>query len=180
MANIRVARRSGRVLRGGSMRRESLWIGITATSSSFAATTVAILNALNTAGLALRPFTIVRTRGIFLIATDQTVANELFGASVGLCVVSEQANAIGVTAVPTPVTDLESDLWLMHETMLGSTENLSAVGFTPRAGYTKEYDSRAMRKVEDGSQMIFVAEGIGAIGEGFTLANQGRILIKLH
>ncbi len=179
MANIRRSRAGG-FIRGGVHRRESLWIGTTATSSAFAATTVAILNTLNAVALALRPFTVVRVRGTYLIATDQTVANELFGCSIGQCVISDQAQAIGVTAVPTPVTDLGSDLWLMHDTQLGSTENLSAVGFIPRAGYTKDYDSKAMRKVEEGQTLSLVAEGIGAIGDGFTLANQGRLLIKLH
>ncbi len=115
-----------------------------------------------------------------MIATDQTVANELFGCAIGQCVVSDQSVAIGVTAVPTPVTDLGSDLWLMHDTSMGSTENLSAVGFTPRAGYVKDYDSRAMRKVVEGQDIMLVAEGLGAISEGFVLAHQGRMLIKLH
>ncbi len=56
MANIRTARRSGRVFRGGAMRRESLWLGVPGTSSGFAATTAAILATLNAAALALRPF----------------------------------------------------------------------------------------------------------------------------
>ncbi len=62
MANIRRSRAGG-FIRGGRHRRETIWLGTAQTSSGFAATTVAILNSLNAAALALRPFTVVRVRG---------------------------------------------------------------------------------------------------------------------
>jgi len=43
----------------------------------------------------------------------------------------------------------------------------------------KDFDSRAMRKVEDGQDIALVAESGGAsVGVNFT--KSGRFLIKLH
>ena len=56
---------------------------------------------LSAIGLALRPFTLIRVRGIFTIASDQSAATETQVGALGVAVVSEQAASIGVTAVPT-------------------------------------------------------------------------------
>ena len=70
-----------------------------------------IMFSLNAAALALRPFTIVRSRFEVGIISDQTAATEDQLGAIGMAVVSDQAVAVGVTAVPTPITDMGSDLW---------------------------------------------------------------------
>jgi len=47
------------------------------------------------------------------------------------------------------------------------------------AGAQYSIDSKAMRRVEEGQDLIIVAE-FSAAGAGFILAVAGRILIKLH
>ncbi len=179
MANIRSSRRSGLVLRGGRMRRESRWLFISPVSSALgSASSALILNSLDAAALALLPFTIVRTRMFWHTRSDQTAATENIQVALGACVVTEQASAVGITAVPTPFAELGSDVWYMHEILSQALVVTSAVGsFESRLN--ARVDSRAMRKVEDGQDVIFVIEnsGLSSGTENFTA---GRFLIKLH
>jgi len=102
MANIRRSRRSGFTTRGGRSVRESLWFdGPVFNTNMGAASTAVLVSSLSAAALALRPFTVVRTRGSMFLETDQQAASEFYQAAIGCCVVSDQAVAIGVTAVPT-------------------------------------------------------------------------------
>ncbi len=161
------------------MRRESLWFSLAPVASAIAAASTAVLtNSLNAAALALRPFTVVRTRGSMMLASDQTSAIETYAASFGFCVVSDQASAIGVTAVPTPATDRGSDLWFVYESMAGRLQLATNVGFET-AGRELQFDSKAMRKVEDGSDVVVVQE-TEAISNGVVLITSARMLVKLH
>ncbi len=182
MANINVGRKSGFIVRGGARKRETLWIGGASFQQTLATTTTAVLiTSLNAVALALRPFTIVRTRGMIRVMSDQSGASETWGASYGRAVVSDQASAIGVTAVPTPTTDNASDLWFVFEFVAGRFAFGSTASFI-EIGQERIIDSKAMRKVEDGQDVISVGEGPGAgltatgsIIHGFT-----RMLVKLH
>ncbi len=182
MANIRTARRSGRVFRGGGMRRESIWIDVVGTITATVAASTAVLLNISSAGLlALRPFTVIRSRGYIYVQSDQNAAQELVACAIGHAVVSEQASAIGITAVPTPVTDKGSDLWFMYQTIMDFGGTGSAAAATGSAGVGLEYDSRAMRKVEDGDDVITVFESeIAGLTLGLTFRHTGRCLIKLH
>ncbi len=177
MANIRTARRSGLVLRGGRNRRESVWIGGTDVRTAIAtATTASLVTSLNAAALALRPFTVVRTRGFMYLMSDQAAAAEFQTVAVGMAVVSDQAVAIGVTALPTPVTDSASDLWYLYEWLAGNATDLTDLAI---GGQFKEIDSRAMRKVEDGQDVVMLVES-GAQTNGMNIHTFQRTLIKLH
>ncbi len=176
MANIRTARRSGLVLRGGRNRRESLWLDIAPSLATQAAAGGIITNALNAAALALRPFTIVRTRMSFFIRSDQAAAAEVQTAAYGIAVVSSQAEAVGITAVPTPITDLSSDLWFFHQFLLADESRLTDVA---KPGQVVHADSKAMRKVEDQQDLAVVLE-MSTITQGVTVNSMGRLLIKLH
>ena len=179
MANIRTARRSGFITRGGRNVRETLWIGVGGTATNLsAASTAAFINSGSAGLLALRPFTMVRTRGYLHCRSDQNAANESFGVSLGYAVVSDQASAIGVTAVPVPDTDIDSDLWFVYQTLLGFTQFATAAGFRDY-GIGVEYDSKAMRKMEDGQDLAVVIQ-TPSIVLGTTVQHIGRVLIKLH
>ena len=130
MANLRIARKSGFIMRSGGRRRETQWLSLDPVSNTLAAGSIAVLsNVMTAAELALRPFTVVRTRGIMQLRSDQNGATEFQHAGFGACVVSDQAVAIGVTAVPTPMTDRVSDLWFMFMERMGHWEIFTGVGF---------------------------------------------------
>jgi len=159
------------------MRRATQWLEGPFVSTTLASTNAVALTLVMTAAeLALRPFTIVRVRGQMHVRSDQTGALESYGAMMGMCVVSDQSVAIGVSAVPTPDTDLASDAWFVHETVAGSFGFISGVGVL-ELGQSHAYDSKAMRKVEEGFQAIQVMEC--PVNSG-TVQDSFRMLIKLH
>jgi len=178
MANIRSSRKSGFILRGGVRRRESLWVGGSAVAVVLSGPAVTSLtHVMNAAFLALRPFTIVRTRGMWLCQSDQVAASESFIGNQGHCVVSDQAVAGGVGVIPTPATERGSDLFFVHQSWVGGVD---LVGTSWAADLTPQhYDSRAMRRVDDDSQVVVTVEA-GLIGTGVLITNTFRRLIKLH
>ena len=178
MANIRTARRSGLVLRGGRNVRETRWLQTpTSTITIGTAATAVLAFTLDAAALALLPFTIIRERNFWFVRPDVTSGGEFYGGAVGAAVVSEQASAIGVTAVPTPLTDQGSDLWYMYAQLFGRFGGTQVED----VGKTMQIDSRAMRKVEDGQDVIIVLES-GAATEAASMVSVfgGRFLVKLH
>ncbi len=180
MANLRVGSRSGFHVRGGKSVRETSWISIDRVAATLAtANAAALLGTLNAAALLLRPFTVVRSRGIFHLESDQTAASEIVHIAIGLAVVLDQAAAIGVTAVPTPATDRASDLFYMYEEGIMSFVLGDSTGFVEPGGVLLSFDSKAMRKVNDDQDIALVAETETASGGGI-IRLAGRMLIKLH
>ncbi len=178
MANIRRSRAGG-FIRGGRSRRETLWIGVDPAVVGLTVGGGTLTHALNASALALRPFTITRSRMTIQWSSDQTAATERQFGAYGLAVVSDEALAIGVTAVPTPVTDSSSDLWLLHQWLMSQFIVTSAIG--SESVYQQiDIDSKAMRKVEDGQDIAFVGELATGVSDGFTLLVAGRLLVKLH
>ena len=176
-----MARKSGFVRRNNRMVRETSWAGIPVGRQSIGSGTAVLLTSLDAAGLALRPFTVIRTRGIIGLKSDQVIAGEPQQLAYGHCVVSDQALAIGVTAVPTPVTDVDSDLWFTYEMLMAEFAFITGAGFDAQGMISRVFDSKAMRKVEEGQQLISVMETpSSATAEGVTVTDHFRCLIKLH
>jgi len=178
MANISVSRKSGFIMRSGRMRRETVWLFEPASQITLAAAaTAALVTSLNAAALALRPFTVIRSRGSWLVSSDQSAASEFYFGSYGYAVVSDQAVAIGVTAVPTPATDRGSDLFFGYGTWGARCELVGTSWAQNHA--PQEFDSRAMRKVNEDSDVVLTMEA-GLISSGCIIQFSGRQLIKLH
>jgi uncharacterized protein (DUF2147 family) len=93
-------------------------------------------------------------------------------------VVSDQAVAIGITALPTPVTDSQSGLFFQYNWIFSDYTLSSAVGIAS-VSKSLDIDSRAMRKVEEGQDVVEVMES-GTITSGLTLRGFTRLLVKLH
>jgi len=166
-------------VRGRSPRRLNTWREIAATSTAETVPGGTILNSLDATELAKRPFTIIRTHLLIHISTDQFVASELQIGAVGICVVSQQAEAIGVTAVPTPVTDAGSDLWFLHQWIMNRNVFGTGVGFDGNVGQIYEVDSKAMRKVDEDEEVVVVSE-LSAVGSGYLVTVAGRLMLKEH
>ncbi len=175
--------RAGFVMRRGGERRETQWISAAMTATTLAAaSTAALTGVLNAAALALRPFTIVRVRGFWHVRSDQIAASEIWGAALAWAVVSTEASAIGVTAVPTPETDRGSDNFFVYETMMGriSEQGALAAGFSfIEQGQGQAFDSKAMRKVNNDQDVVIVVE-TPSISPSAAIIEGARFLIKLH
>jgi len=180
VAALRIGRRSGLVLRGGKTRRATSWIALTPVSNTLASGSVAVLSAsLNVGAEALLPFTVVRARGFFHVRSDQGANTEFYHAVLGMQVVTAQAVTAGITAVPTPDTERDSDTWFVFEELGGEVQVNTSVGFNDPGGQWVKFDSRAMRKVDEGQDVIVVKE-TSSISLGAIAVHGGRMLIKLH
>ena len=165
---------------GRTERRKTSWFNYAPTVTTVTGGGAGLVFTLNAAALALRPFTVVRTHLYWALQSDQLVATEDQIAAVGMAVVSDQAAAIGITAVPTPITDLGSDLWFLHAMGNASYEFQSAIGTNPNfAAFHQNIDSKAMRKVDIGQDLAVVVEA-PAISDGVSILLMGRQLVKLH
>ncbi len=103
--------------------------------------------------------TVRRTRGQVIVTSDQgSVIEEQLGA-LGAIVVSDTAVGVGVASLPDPVTDASDDGWFVWMPFMQAT------GFNPTsasidsaaAKQTYDFDSKAMRRVEEGFTIAFVA-----------------------
>jgi len=163
-------------------RRKTLWFQYASIASTHAIANAAVLtSSLNAVALALRPFTVVRTRGYWTIFSDQTAATEFYEAAFGMIVVSDQAVAAGVASVPTPATDTASD-WHVYQRLANQYEVTAAGGGAGSGlinGTSAEFDSKAMRKVDLGEDLISVVEA-GNLSNGVLVRAFQRVLIKLH
>ena len=161
-------------------RRETVWLSVPIVENVLTGAPTAILSGVLDAGaLALRPFTVIRVRGIMHLRSDQAAATESFGAALGYAVVSEQASAIGVTAVPTPITDRGSDLFFVYQEIVDRIEigSGAGTGVPVNTGRFMEFESKAMRKVNDDEDMIITVENEL---NGCNLIEAARFLVKLH
>ncbi len=120
--------------------------------------------------------TIIRCRGSLNVVSDQAAATEVAFGAYGLCVVSNQAAAIGVTAIPTPYTDADSDLWFVHGYWYAPVRFNSAVGFQ-NISQTERFDSKAMRRISADETMVMVVEN-GHATDGVRFSLNVAILIK--
>ena len=157
-------------------RRKTTWIGFTPTDFTMGAASTGVLCfTLNAAALALQPFTIVRSRFELALRSDQAGGVEIQRAGFGIAVVTDQAVAVGVTACPTPITDLASAKWLALD-LIYADEN-KVIDHGSPATY-KTVDSKAMRKVELGSDIAVLCESWAGSSQGMVMTIGGRMLVK--
>ncbi len=179
MAHVITSSKSGFIKRGGRSVRQTLWFASTLSQDTLAsANSAAISFQLNAAALALRPFTVVRTRGFMQIESDQTSVQEDYSAAYGQIVVSDEAVAAGIASVPTPTSQSASD-WHVYAMQSQRLFVTTDVGRLLSTNMRSEIDSKAMRKVDIGQDLIGVVEAT-ALSAGVIVHSFQRILIKLH
>ena len=118
--------------------------------------------------------TIVRVRGQIIVGTDQVAAAEEWAGAVGMCVVTDQALAVGIGSIPTPYSDQDSDLFFMHQFFGGRLMAAADDQIMTRF----EFDSKAMRKLPSGSSLAVVVETANAGGILYWL--QYAVLFKVN
>ncbi len=156
--------------------KTKIWISSGLAEQALASGAATLLSSLNAAALALRPFTILRTRLEIMWRSDQSAASETPTGAIGIIVVKETASTIGVTAVPSPLAEPDADFFV-YQGVTTSILSLSSIGVLER-GNRYVIDSRAMRKVGVQDDIIGVGETRSTGGAQFN--QEGRILIQLH
>jgi hypothetical protein len=135
-----------------------------------------LLNVFGAEQLAFRPFTILRTRLDINFRSDQFANTESPTGAYGEIIVKEDATAIGITAVPTPLSSPEAD-WYIYQGMTAPFVFSTAAAFN-EMGVRYMIDSKAMRKVTIVDDLAAVFE-MRNVGGGF-INIEGRQLIQLH
>jgi len=97
--------------------------------------------------------TVRRTRG--WINVNQTLSGTKLGA-LGFVVVNDLAIAAGVASMPGPFTDADDDGWFVWQAYGGSRPLTTA-----SESHIFEFDSKAMRRVEEGFGIAVIAETAG-------------------
>ncbi len=171
-------RRTG-LLRGAvrGPKRATQWLGSSTETdiSSLAAGTV-LLDQTFAFG---EPATIVRTRGTLWVGSDQVVADEFPFGALGMAVVTDEAVAAGAASIPAPEADSDSDQWFLWTPFQASLQFGSAIGFQSPSMARYDFDSKAQRKVHDGSTAVVMIENASAT-DGMRFLLLFRMLVMLH
>ena len=157
--------------------RTKMWIGWGVGLTALTASTLHSVGVYTAGALALRPFTILRTRGIVKYFSDQIVANESPFGVLGSIVVTDTAAALGVTAVPNPGDNPEAS-WFTYQACMARVEVGDGTGFDGNFGAEYIIDDKSMRKVGPDDDVNLLFDQSAALGA--TLFTLGRTLIQLH
>ena len=170
-----MARRHTRFVRPPA--RSMVWAGIDVANLVVGANASVIVASLGASILALRPFTIVRTRYLLTFSSDQTAALERPRAAIGEIVVTDKAAAAGIASVPAPITEIDGD-WFFWQAMSHDFIFISGVGTDSQGANQYTVDSKAMRKVSIDEDVVTVIQETGVFGCEVSVL--GRQLLKLH
>ena len=166
--------------RGPSRRRVGWEVGPVTTGVNQTAST----SALGTGGTQalLDGLTLVRMRGhcaIYLSVADAALSG--FHGALGVCVISENQNTVGVTAVNQPLDDDAWDGWLWHQYF-----DVRAITATIADGVNAssvvqrfEVDSKAMRKLKDTDVVVLVQQFVEVGTSSVRVEFDSRLLMKL-
>ena len=157
--------------------RTKMWIGMGVGSTAVPGSSATLVTTLTAGALLLRPFTVLRTRGIYNFRSDQIVASEAPAGDFGFLIVTDTAAALGITAIPNPVDEPEA-AWFAVQQMQAHFRLLSSVGFETATGREYTVDDKSMRKVGPDDNLVGVFGNSTAVGG--TLFTAGRRLIQLH
>jgi len=101
--------------------------------------------------------TVRRTRGLISISSDQFAAAEEQTGAFGMIVVNDLAAAAGAASIPSPVAEGSDDGWFVW---VPFSQSLSSLESTNSWQY--EFDSKAMRRVEEGFIIALMVENAHA------------------
>ena len=127
--------------------------------------------------------TIVRTRGFGRVHLRGSAGGitDGFAGAVGLAIVPSTAFAIGVTAIPGPLTEEDWDGWLWHEFFdIRTTTSVTAdLGEQVIASKAFVIDSKAMRKISGDETVVGMLEATETGVEALAFNARCRMLVKL-
>jgi len=160
-------------------RRKSTWVGPAdqnyVSVASGGATLMASFDVSQSANSAAIGSTVVRSRGQVSIIPQSVTTDLVIAGAFGLGIVSSQALAVGITAVPEPFDEADWDGWFVWRSFTYKLDVVSATGILPFI-WDFEVDSKAMRKLGEGDAIIFVAQSQSG---AYDIAAPLRLLLKL-
>ncbi len=122
--------------------------------------------------------TVVRLRGFVELTLSAGGALDGFAGAIGIGIVSTPAFDIGITAVPTPITEIEWEGWMWHQ--LFSLHSPGAFSATSTGSVLRlPIDSKAMRKFDSQETILAVMEVTETGTTAMTVRLGTRLLLKL-
>ena len=123
--------------------------------------------------------TLVRTRGQFManLGSGSAASSGFFGA-VGIGLATAAAVAVGITAVPTPITEQGWDGWIWWMPVYcfaGRADEVSG----PLGGQRTEIDTKGMRKITEDDALYAALEVTEVGASSLNVALDCRMLFKL-
>ena len=106
--------------------------------------------------------TMLRVVGGVMVASDQTAADETQVGAIGMCIVTDAALAVGITALPDPVSEIEDDMWFMYLPFCRTLNVADATGTQPNFGEWFPFDQKAKRIVHTGSSIVLIGANVSA------------------
>ena len=141
--------------RSPAPRRQIFNTGITGEVDGLT-TVVGVAKVVGSVGIASgeAPVTLVRTRGRWNLSLAAVSAVGIDRCVMGIIKVSTDAFAIGVTALPGPLSDVEND-WLLWQPLINAHISVTGDQFN---GDIESFDSRGMRKLKEGDVLAVMFE----------------------
>ena len=127
--------------------------GITTSAAAF-------VKALGTGGIStLQSSTVVRSRGHFCskLVAGAPSGNSIIRGAFGIIIVSADAFAVGITAIPGPLSDSDND-WYVWAPFCHNVQSADDEAIAIQANVSLPFDSRGMRKVKVGDVSAVVVE----------------------
>ena len=117
--------------------------------------------------------TIERVRAMLSVITDAPSADEAWSGAFGMIIVSDDAEAIGITALPGPITDADAP-WFVYVpfTNIGTSATFDI------ESSQVEIDSKARRIVNTSQVIVAVLENATSLG--FSAMVAGRMLSRIR
>lgn len=153
-------------------RKDYTWNGATLDGSGITTTqSVQAAVTFNASG------TVARARGRIKAYIDNPSDGDRIYVGAGLIVVTEEQLAVGATATPNPLTDLDAE-WMWHGFMPLAFETTTNTEASTLAMDVLEIDSKAMRRVKQTQSLaLVVARTAGAGSSSISFVAGLRILL---
>ncbi len=165
------ARRFGSRTRGTGYRPARTWDFQTVAQTSVPDNTVGVLVA------SFQPIsndaTILRQFLSYSMSTSDggPLPKSMYQTGVGVCLITAEAFVAGIGSVPTPISQGDSDAWMLLDHVCFSSDGISQFRSGTQVG------TKAMRKVQDGYVIALVVEQTDLLlSNAITMSFQWRVL----
>ena len=123
--------------------------------------------------------TIVRIRGLYELIVTSGAALSGFHGALGIGIVTADAFAVGITAMPSPVDDIDWEGWMYYSLFSMINPLAATANSQDNLVIRKEIDSKAMRKIGV-NEIIFAGIEVTEVGaSGLEARLATRMLVKL-
>jgi len=144
---------------GRGARLRKVWCAGTPFDRATMGVTQSVISSCAIAEAGALEGTVLRTRGEVLVTGDPNATTDSDLLALGICIVTDNALAVGGASVPGPLNDDGADYWLWHRYVPMDSAGETAVRADSISSIVRvEIDSKAMRRVGQDSAVVLIGE----------------------